>query len=81
MFKELNRKSNIYSVKVNIGELLCNAPDAFFTKKTIPISQRYKIADSLFNEIIAYAKESKDLDMESQGREGLSLVQREKGRF
>ncbi len=81
MFKELNRKSGMYAVKVNLGELLCNAPDTFFNKKTIPISERYKIAGRLFNEIIAYAKDSKDLDMELKGWEGLSLVNEKKGDF
>ena len=81
LFKELNRKSNMHSVQVNIGELLCNAPDTFFNKNTIPVSERYKKAKSLFNGIIGYAQESKDQDLESKGWKGLSLVYEKSGDF
>ncbi len=81
IFSELNRIMNKYETEINIGELFCNAPDSFFSAKTIPIFQRYIKATALFNNIIAYAKESEDLDLESSGWEGLSIVYEKKGDY
>jgi tetratricopeptide (TPR) repeat protein len=81
IFSELNRTMNKYQSEINIGELFCNAPDSFFTKKTISISQRYLKAASLFNGIIDYGKQSEDLELESKGWEGLSIVYKKKGDY
>jgi tetratricopeptide (TPR) repeat protein len=81
IFSELNRTMNKYQSEINIGELFCNAPDSFFTEKTIPIFQRYIKAAALFKDIIAYARESEDLDLESSGWEGLNMVYEKKGDF
>jgi tetratricopeptide (TPR) repeat protein/putative ubiquitin-RnfH superfamily antitoxin RatB of RatAB toxin-antitoxin module len=81
LFDKLNRTRSKYQVEVNIGELFCNAPDSFFTKRTIPIAQRYIKAGALFNGIIEYAKESEDLELESLGWEGLSSVYEKKGDY
>jgi tetratricopeptide (TPR) repeat protein len=78
LFNELNRTMNKYQTEINIGELFCNAPDSFFSKNTIPISQRYEKATALFNGVIAYANESEDLDLECSGWEGLSIIYEKK---
>lgn len=80
-FKESNRTTNMHQVEINIAELFCSAPDSFFTEKTIPISQRYIKAASLFNGIIDYARQSEDLELESLGWEGLSSVYEKKGNY
>jgi tetratricopeptide (TPR) repeat protein len=81
LFKELKRTMNAYSSELNIGELFCNAPDSFFSKKTIPLSQRYTKAGLLFKKIISYAKESEDIDLESKGWQGLSIVYEKTGDY
>ncbi len=72
LYKELKRTMNMHQTELNIGELFCNAPDSFFSERTIPLSQRYLEAGLLFNNIIAYSKETEDLKLESKGWLGLS---------
>jgi tetratricopeptide (TPR) repeat protein len=79
LFRELKREMNERQVEINIGELFCNAPDSFFSEKTIPLSQRYHKAISLFEDIISYSKKSEDLDLESRGWQGLSRAYEKTG--
>lgn len=72
LYRELKRTMNMHQTESNIGELFCNAPDSFFSAKTIPLSQRYIKARLIFNNIISFAKETENTGLESSGWLGLS---------
>ncbi|MFT3682366.1 MAG: histidine kinase [Ferruginibacter sp.] len=80
-FRELNRTANVKQAEINIGELICSAPDSFFVANNIPAAKKYDQAVSLFKAIIAYAEESEDLRLQAKGWEGLSVAYEKKGDY
>ena len=81
LFRELKHEMSEHQVEIGIGELFCNAPDSFFSEKTLPVSQRYNKAMSLFENIISYSKKSENLDLESKGWQGLSMAYEKTGDY
>lgn len=81
LFTVLNRKLNMHQAAVNIGELLCTAPDSFFSARTVPLSKRFATAGKIFNNIISFATASGDFDLESKGWMGLSELYKKKGDY
>lgn len=80
-FEQLNNLKSIRETEVTIAELLCIAPLSFFNKGTIQSNQRYIKAASLFNEIISYSKGTGNVELESQGWEGIARAYEKQGEY
>jgi tetratricopeptide (TPR) repeat protein len=81
LFTELNRHSNVKQAEINIGEMLCTAPDSFFTANHIPLTNRFEKALQIFNSTLAYGKETEDLRLQTKSWEGLSITYEKAGDY
>ncbi len=81
MFSELKFEQDVKHVDINIGELLCSAPDTFFKESTVPVAERYKRAGLLFQAVVNYAKDAGNKVLESNAWHGLSMAYSKSGNF
>ncbi len=81
IFNELKFEQDVKHVDVNIGELLCTAPESFFNNNTVPLAERYSRARLLFQTVVNYANDAGNKVLESNAWLGLSVAYGKSGNY